>query len=57
MANIEKIHKFIYLKDNISIELEDGEKNNLQAGLEHLRSLGVQFEELGYVPNDVIPFA
>lgn len=35
----------------------DGEKNKLQAGLQHLEKIGVDIKVIGHVPNDVIPFA
>lgn len=53
-ANVE------YIKNHamgIMILAIDGDKNNLVAGIQHLQQLGVQVEVLGYVPNDIIPFA
>jgi D-methionine transport system ATP-binding protein len=35
----------------------DGEEKQLQAGMQHLKTLGVNTEIIGYVPNDIIPFA
>ena len=34
----------------------DGEKDRLQASLQYLKKIGVNFEVVGYVPNDIIPF-
>ncbi len=53
-ANVE------YIKNHamgIMILAIDGEKNNLAAGFTHLQQSGIQVEVLGYVPNDIIPFA
>jgi len=53
-ANVEYIKKHAM---GIMILSIDGEKNKLQAAIEHLREIGIQVEVLGYVPNDVISFA
>lgn len=53
-ANVE------YIKNHamgIMIVAIDGDKTNLQKGMHHLKNLGVQIEVIGYVPNDIIPFA
>lgn len=49
-----------YVKNHamgIMIIAIDGEKNNLQSGLQYLKKIGVQIEVMGYVPNDIIPFS
>jgi D-methionine transport system ATP-binding protein len=53
-ANVEYIKKQAI---GIMILAVEGEKNNLQAGLQYLNSVQVQTEVIGYVPNDIIPFA
>ena len=53
-ANVE------YIKDHavgIMILAIDGEKNQIQKGTQYLTHIGVQVEVIGYVPNDIIPFA
>lgn len=49
-----------YIKNHamgIMILAIDGDQQNLNAGIHYLQQLGVQVEVLGYVPNDIIPFA
>lgn len=53
-ANVEYIKKHAM---GIMIIAIAGEKTNLQAGMQYLQDLGVQTEVIGYVPNDIIPFA
>lgn len=48
-----------YIKKNamgVMIIAVDGEKPNLDAGIQYLQNLDVQTEVLGHVPNDIIPF-
>ncbi len=52
-ANVEYIKKHAM---GIMILAISGNKNNMDAGIEHLQQLGVQVEILGYVPNDIISF-
>lgn len=52
-ANVEYIKKHAM---GIMILAIDGDKNNMSAGIQHLRQIGVQVEVLGHVPNDIIPF-
>ena len=52
-ANVEYIKN--HRLGNMVVAI-DGEKQNLQASMQHLKSLGVQIEVIGHVPNDVIPF-
>jgi len=53
-ANVEYIKKHAMGFMTLAI---DGEKNNLTAAILHLQKSGIQIEVLGYVPNDIIPFA
>lgn len=53
-ANVEYIKKHAM---GITVLAIDGEKNKLALAISHLQNLGVQIEVLGYVPNDIIPFA
>lgn len=53
-ANVEYIQKYAM---GIMIIAIEGSKQNLQSGLEHLEKIGVKIEVIGYVPNDIIPFA
>lgn len=53
-ANMEYIKKHAMGSMLLAI---DGEKKHINAGIQHLKQLGVQVEVLGYVPNDIIPFA
>jgi D-methionine transport system ATP-binding protein len=49
-----------YIKNHamgILVLAVDGEKNQLQAGIEYLKKAGVNPEVIGHVPNDIIPFA
>lgn len=53
-ANVE------YIKNNAMGFMTlavDGEKENLQTGMEYLQNINVQIEVIGHVPNDIIPFA
>lgn len=53
-ANVE------YIKNHamgIMIIALEGEKHNLKDAMQHLQNLNVQFEVIGYVPNDIISFA
>ncbi len=53
-ANVEYIKKQAI---GIMIIALDGEKNKLQQGMEYLQKLNVLVEVIGYVRNDIIPFA
>lgn len=53
-ANLEYINQHAMGIMTLAI---DGEKTKLQTGVEYLRQIGIQVEVLGYVPNNVIPFA
>jgi D-methionine transport system ATP-binding protein len=53
-ANVEYIKKQAI---GIMMIALSGEKNKLHAGMEYLQHLGVQIEVIGYVPDDIIPFA
>lgn len=53
-ANVEYIKKHAI---GILVIAIHGEKNNLDAGMQHLKNLGVQIEVIGHVPNDIISFA
>lgn len=53
-ANVEYIQHYAMGIMMIAIE---GAKENLKKGREHLERVGVKVEILGYVPNDIIPFA
>ncbi|HSW70323.1 MAG TPA: methionine ABC transporter ATP-binding protein [Gammaproteobacteria bacterium] len=53
-ANVEYIKKHAM---GIMILAISGEKKDIAASIQHLQQLGVQVEVLGYVPNDIIPFA
>jgi D-methionine transport system ATP-binding protein len=52
-ANVEYIRKHAMGTMVIAI---NGEKNNIHAAMEHLNSLGVQVEMIGYISNDIIAF-
>jgi len=53
-ANVEYIKQHAM---GIMILAINGDENKIAAGIQHLQQLGVQVEVLGYVPNDIIPFA
>lgn len=53
-ANVEYIHHYAM---GIMIIAIEGTKENLVAGIQHLERIGVKVEVIGYVPNDIIPFA
>jgi len=53
-ANVEYIKKHAMGITTLAI---DGDKQNLAAGIQHLKQSGIQVEVLGHVPNDIIPFA
>ena len=53
-ANLEYINKHAMGIMTLAI---DGEKNKLQAGIDHLKQIGIQVEVIGHVPNNIIPFA
>lgn len=53
-ANVE------YIKNHamgIMLIAAEGEKQRIQDSIKHLENIGVHIEVIGYVPNDVIPFA
>lgn len=52
-ANVEYIKKHVM---GIMMIAVDGDKNNIQAGITYLKSIGVKVEIIGHVPNDIIPF-
>jgi D-methionine transport system ATP-binding protein len=53
-ANVEYIKKHAI---GIMILAIDGDKEKLRAGLNYLKSINVETEVIGHVPNDVIPFS
>ncbi len=53
-AQVESIKKHIM---GILIVAVDGDKTQVTASIAYLKQLGIQVEVLGYVPNDIIPFA
>jgi D-methionine transport system ATP-binding protein len=53
-ANVEYIQKYAM---GIMIIAVNGSKENLQKGMHHLETIGIKIEVIGYVPNDIIPFA
>jgi D-methionine transport system ATP-binding protein len=53
-GNLEYIKKHAL---GIMVFAIDGEKQQLEAGMQHLIQLGVNVEIIGHVPNDIIPFA
>lgn len=53
-ANVEYIKKHAM---GIMILAIDGTPDHIAAGIQHLKQSGIQVEVLGYVPNDIIPFA
>jgi len=53
-GNLEYIKKHAL---GIMVVAIDGDKTQLEAGMQHLQKLGVNAEILGHVPNDIIPFA
>lgn len=53
-ANIEYINQHAMGIMTLAI---DGEKENIQAGIRHIETIGIQIEVLGHVPNNIIPFA
>ncbi|MHB1946910.1 MAG: methionine ABC transporter ATP-binding protein [Gammaproteobacteria bacterium] len=53
-ANVEYVK---YHAMGIMILAVAGENNKLEAAVGYLQNLGVQLEVIGYVPNDIIPFA
>jgi D-methionine transport system ATP-binding protein len=53
-GNLEYIKKHAM---GIMVLAIDGDKNQLQAGIDYLKHVGVNPEVIGHVPNDIIPFA
>ena len=53
-ANVEYIKN--HRMGNMVVAI-DGENQKLQDSMQYLKSIGVQIEVIGHVPNDVIPFA
>jgi len=53
-GNVEYIKKHAM---GVMLIAVDGEKTQLQAGLQHLHKNGVDAEVIGHVPNDIIPFS
>lgn len=54
LANVDYIKKQAM---GVMILAVDGDKANLQAGMQHLQLLNIEIEVIGYVTNDIIPFA
>lgn len=52
-GNVEYVKKHAM---GVMLIAVDGEKNQLQAGLQYLQKIGVDAEVIGHVPNDIIPF-
>ncbi|MDR3490629.1 MAG: methionine ABC transporter ATP-binding protein [Gammaproteobacteria bacterium] len=52
-GNVEYIKKHAM---GIMLVAIDGEKNQLQAGIDHLKRIGVNAEIIGHVTNDIISF-